>query len=63
MALLWRKDDRASLDLSSGVRKVQAAESRVPGASPGRAWGNLGLASESHRNYVGPSTLKVKGNE
>jgi len=43
MTPLWGKDDRAGIYLP--VRKVQAAESRVPGVSPGQARGNSGLAS------------------
>ena len=63
--LLWRKDDSPAV----AGRKVQAAESRVLRESGGpheielaRAHYLTG-ASKSHRNYVGPFTLKVFGYE
>jgi hypothetical protein len=46
------------------VRKVQAAESRVPSVSLGQAQGvTLEFGQSSHRNYVDSFTLKVEGNE
>jgi len=47
-----------------GVRKVQAAESRVPSVSSGQAQEQSWVwPVQSHRNYVGSFTLKVEENE